>query len=121
MSQALVSSTTLYGGVLSDSQGRLMLPEPPTINLDGSMTTSSIHAQAKAAARRVQLCLVHSLSSSESETDRIRVNRTAHQVMNTINAVSLSYKVGFTSGAALLRSQILFLNKNFIKNLFCRL
>jgi hypothetical protein len=93
LSYAIVSSTTLYGGVLSDAQGKLMLPEPPTLSADGTMMPTSIHAQAKAAARRSQLCLVHSIANTESETDRIRVNRTAHQVMTTINAVSLAYKV----------------------------
>ncbi|XP_065338294.1 endothelin-converting enzyme 1-like [Cloeon dipterum] len=92
LSSAIVASTTLYGGVLADSQGRLLLPETPSMNIDGSSMPSSIHAQAKAAARRAQLCLVHSLASTESETDRIRVNRTAHQVNTNINAVSLSYR-----------------------------
>jgi len=93
LSYAIVSSTTLYGGVLSDAGGKLLLPEPPTLNPDGSSTPSSFHAQAKATARRSQLCLLHSLAATESETDRIRVNRTAHQLMTTINAVSLAYKV----------------------------
>jgi hypothetical protein len=84
-------------GVLWDAQGRLLLPEQ--LDLEGETDIGgNIHMQATSVQRLAHQCLLHSVVRSESREVMEIVNRTAQNVLQAANAVSLAYKVMLARG-----------------------
>lgn len=91
LAAAMVQSAGPWG-VLWDAKGLLLLPEP--MEMEGYTDFGgNIHMQATNVARQSHQCLLQSVARTETREVMETVNRTAHNVLQAANAVSLAYKV----------------------------